>query len=93
MAKRTLIARPRIPTYVQTLATALKSRLRRAEVTFERVRGDRFRFEVIWGKFDSMGHPERQRLVWDIVDGVLEKQDLLNVAMIITLGKHDLPPN
>ncbi|MGD0462026.1 MAG: hypothetical protein ABSB74_06025 [Tepidisphaeraceae bacterium] len=58
---------------------------------YERVRGNRFRFEVVWGKFDSMGHPERQRLVWDLVDDVLDKPDLLNVAMIITLGKDDLP--
>ena len=94
MAKRPLtLKKPRIPEYVQTLSKALEHRLRGAKVLAEKVRQDRFRFEVIWGKFDSMGHPERQRLVWDIVEEVLPKTEWWNVAMIITIGKKDLPRN
>ena len=38
-----------------------------------------------------MGHPERQRMVWDLADETLDKSDLLDVAMILTLGMKDLP--
>ena len=79
------------PPYVERLEAALKRELRGAEVKHEQVRRDRYRFIVVWDRFDRMGHPERQRKVWDIADHVLEKSDLLNVSMIITLGLKDIP--
>lgn len=80
-----------IPAYVQRLTAALKQRLPGAEVDTEHVRGDRFRFVVVWGPFDQMGHPERQRIVWDLAEQELEPRELLNVSMILTLGDEDLP--
>jgi hypothetical protein len=37
-----------------------------------------------------MAHPERQELVWNLADTVLQKPDLLKVAMIITMGPADI---
>ena len=87
MAEATLT----VPGFVVTLARGLKKQLKGAAVSYEPIRRDRFRFFVIWDKFDGMGHPERQRLVWDIAESVLERSDLLNVGMILTLGHEDLP--
>jgi len=80
-----------IPSYVEKLTSALQKRLRGSHVIYEHVRRDRFRFEVVWKKFDRMDHPERQKLVWDIVEEELPKDDLLKVSMIITMGPSDLP--
>ena len=87
MAKGTIAE----PDYVAKLIAAIRSQLRGAEVTHEQVRGERYRFSVVWPRFDSMGHPERQRKVWDIAQRVLKNGDLRNVTMILTLGKDDLP--
>jgi hypothetical protein len=46
---------------------------------------------VVWDKFDSMDHPERQRLVWNIAEREVKKEDLWDVGMILTLGLEDLP--
>jgi hypothetical protein len=80
-----------VPAYVPRLTAALQQRLPGAEVDTEPVRADRFRFIVVWPPFDEMGHPERQRIVWDLAEQVLEPRDLLNVSMILTLGDEDLP--
>ena len=87
MAER-LIAEP---PFVAQLSDALSRRLSGSEVTHEQIRADRYRFVVVWPHFDSMGHPERQRLVWDIAEQELNREDLLNVGMILTLGVEDLP--
>jgi hypothetical protein len=73
------------------LVAALKKELSGADVSFEHVRGNRYRFSVAWDKFDEMGHPERQRLVWNIAERVVRSEDLLDVGMILTLGQEDLP--
>lgn len=80
-----------LPSFVRRLSDVLKQRLAGAEVDHEQIRGTRYRLVVVWQGFDDMDHPERQQLVWDIADEVLDKPDLLNVGMIITLGKDDLP--
>ena len=87
MAQKTLIE----PPYVALLSSALSRKLKGAEVDAERIRNDRYRFVVVWGRFDRMGHPERQQLVWDIAEEALEPRDLLKVGMILTLGLEDLP--
>ena len=87
MAKSTLT----VPAYVDRLAAALREQLRGARVDYEQVRRDRYRFVVVWDKFASLGHPERQRRVWDIAEATLPKGDLPNVAMIITLGPKEIP--
>ncbi|HWE93474.1 MAG TPA: hypothetical protein VG269_05815 [Tepidisphaeraceae bacterium] len=79
------------PPYVERLSVAIKDELPGALVDVEHVRGDRYRFVVIWGRFDSMGHPERQQLVWDLAERALGPE-LLKVTMILTLGNEDLPP-
>jgi hypothetical protein len=86
MAKATVTA---TPGYVAQLEGALRRHLRGAKVQHEQVRRDRYRFIVLWGGFDNLGHPERQRKVWDVADATLNKGDLLNVAMILTLGTND----
>ena len=87
MAKATLTP----PAFVDRLTQALTNELSGAVVRSEQVRGDRYRFEVVWPQFDGMGHPERQRLVWNIVAKTVDEQDKLNVGMILTLGLQDLP--
>lgn len=79
------------PAYVAQLSAALQQRLPGAQITHERIRGDRYRFIIVWDQFDDMGHPERQRIVWDTADAALAKSDLLNVGMIITIGPAELP--
>ena len=79
------------PAYVAQLVTALQQGLAGAQVRAERVRRDRYRFEVMWDRFESLGHPERQRMVWDAADATLTKADLQNVAMIITLAPSEAP--
>jgi hypothetical protein len=37
-----------------------------------------------------MGHPERQRIVWDLAERSLDPMDLLNVAMIITMAPSEV---
>jgi stress-induced morphogen len=79
------------PAYVGRLAAALQQRVPGAQVSHERVRRDRYRFVVISDRFEGLGHPERQRMVWDIADAVLDKSNLLNVAMIITMAPTEVP--
>ena len=80
-----------LPDYVAPLTQRLHSDLPSAEVSHEQVRGDRYRFVVIWGGFEGMGHPERQRRVWEIAESVVAKSDLLKVAMIVTMAPSELP--
>jgi hypothetical protein len=79
------------PAYVARLADALRARLDGAQVRYEPIRGDRYRFEVVWGPFDKMGHPQRQQIVWDLADEIVPKPDLLKVGMIVTVGPAELP--
>lgn len=79
------------PAYVDKLTAALLRAMKGAEVDVEHVRGDRYRFVVVWKGFDAMGHPERQEMVWDLVEKNVSKADLLKVAMVLTLGVEDLP--
>jgi hypothetical protein len=87
MAERTVAE----PQFVDLLVTALKRELPGADVNIEHVRANRYRFVVTWERFDAMGHPERQKLVWDIAERVVPREDLWNVGMILTLGQEDLP--
>lgn len=79
------------PAYVTLLALALEQRLPGVQLRHEWIRSNRYRFEVVWDRFDEMEHPERQKLVWDIADAVLSKEDLWKISMILTLGVEDLP--
>jgi hypothetical protein len=79
------------PAYVERLTQALQQKLQGAEVTSEQLRADRYRFEILWRGFDNMEHPDRQRIVWDIADALLDKQDLRKVSMILTIADDDLP--
>ena len=85
MAKATLNP----PSYALRLAEALQSKLKGATVDFEPVRRDRYRFIVIWQRFNKRGHPERQERVWDIADKTLAPKELQKVTMIITLGTDE----
>ncbi len=87
MAQRTLA----IPSYVSTLAAAIRKRIPKAKIDYEQVHRDRYRFIVVSSRFTRMGHPERQSLVWDLTESALKKSDLLKVAMIITMSPKELP--
>ena len=87
MAERTVV----YPEYVSKLTEALSKALPGASVDAEQVRGDRYRFAVLWSNFDGMGHPERQDQVWDVAAKTLEADALRKVTMILTLGQGDLP--
>jgi hypothetical protein len=87
MAERTLTP----PDYVERVEQALRRQLPGADVRHEHLRADRYRFEVLWGGFDGLGHPERQQRVWDVVEHTLGPDDLLKVAMILTLATDDVP--
>jgi acid stress-induced BolA-like protein IbaG/YrbA len=87
MAEGTLIE----PAYLVRLTSALQQRLPDAQVSHEQIRRDRYRFVVVSEQFNDLGHPERQRIVWDIADATLGKQDLLNIGMILTLAPADYP--
>jgi hypothetical protein len=79
------------PAYVDQLIDAFTEALAGAEVDFERLRSDRYRFAVVWDRFDPMEHPERQQIVWRIAEKSLNETDLAKVVMILTLGHEDLP--
>jgi hypothetical protein len=79
------------PTYVARLNAALQERLPGAEVTHEQIRRDRYRFEIISDEFNDLGHPECQRIVWDVADATLSKGELLNIGMILTIAPADYP--
>jgi stress-induced morphogen len=81
----------RTPKYVTTSAAAIKRRLPGSQIQHEQVRQDRYRLIVVSTAFEEMGHPERQRLVWDIADDVLDKPDLLKVSMILTVSESEVP--
>ena len=78
------------PAYVARLSNALQAGVNGAQVTSERVRGDRYRFIVVAPGFDDQEHPQRQRTVWAVADRSLPKEDLLKVAMIITLSPSEV---
>src|SRR5207248_805549 len=61
------------PTYVTQLAAALQEAVPDAQLSYEQVRRDRYRFILVAEMFENMGHPERQRLVWQIADSTLSK--------------------
>lgn len=78
------------PAYVLSLTMALKEALKGASVEHEQTRRGRYRWTVVSDSFKDMGHPERQRLVWGIADRTLQKSDLLNVAMILTVAPSEI---
>ncbi len=78
------------PAFLGQLTDALRQRFPGAKIDFERIRADRFRFIVVWDQFEPMGHPERQKLVWDIADERLNKDQLWNVGMIITVAPSEI---
>jgi len=80
-----------LPGFVSRLEAKLSGDLTGAVVSHEQIRGQRCRFIVVWSGFDGMGHPERQRKVWDAAETELSKSELLNVGMILTLGTEDQP--
>lgn len=86
---RATVKRP--PQFVEALADALKERLPGARVDVEHVRGSRYRFVVVWDRFNRMPHPERQRRVWAIADQVVPGKELLDVGMILTVAPDDYP--
>ena len=88
MAKATL---NRAPQFVTQLEAALRRELRGADVSKEHIRDQRYRFIVIWDGFSGIGHPQRQRRVWDLAEKVVKKSDLFDVGMIITMAPEELP--
>ena len=85
------VTKKKVPDYVTALAEALAQQLPGARVDAERIRGSRYRFIVIWDRFNNVGHPERQRKVWSIADRVVPGERLLDVGMILTIAPGDYP--
>lgn len=77
------------PNYVAAVTKALVDRYPGADVSHEQIRRDRYRFIIISEQFNSLGHPERQRAVWDLVEQTVAKEDLLKVGMIITISAEE----
>ncbi len=88
MAKTTV---SQTPAFVVALENALRRELPGAQVSSEHVRGNRYRFEVLWDHFSGVGHPERQQRVWSIAEDVVPRQDLLDVGMILTISPDEFP--
>jgi acid stress-induced BolA-like protein IbaG/YrbA len=86
MAKGTVIAEP---PYVAAVTAALRRRYRGADVSYEQIRRDRYRFIVVSKRFDGLGHPERQRAVWDLMEQAVAREDLLKIGMIITMSPQE----
>jgi hypothetical protein len=80
-----------VPEYVEALARKLEQELAGSQVSYQRLRRDRYRFAVVWKKFEKMDHPARQHRVWEIAESVLRRDDLLKVSMIITLAPSEVP--
>src|SRR6266481_2197950 len=87
MAKSTVAE----PAYVSRLAIALQAAFPGAQLTHEQIRRDRYRFIVVTDAFEDMGHPERQRLLWEIAEKAVEKNDLIKIGMIIAIAPSELP--
>lgn len=81
----------KVPEYVDKLETELQRALPGSRIWHEFIRKDRYRLIIVSDKFDRLGHPERQRKVWDIADGILDKSDLLKVSMILTMSESEFP--
>lgn len=79
-----------VPNFVRTLTDALAQNLSGARIDTEQIRGDRYRFVVVWDGFQHRGHPERQRHVWAIAEQAIPGADLLNVGMIITMSPDEV---
>jgi acid stress-induced BolA-like protein IbaG/YrbA len=63
---------------------ALQQGLAGAQVGSRNVGGNRYQFLVIWDQFEDMESAERQRIVREIAEAVLNKSDLPHVPMIFT---------
>lgn len=79
-----------IPPFVDRLSAALSKLLPDSEIGHEHVRAERYRFMVVSSAFEEMGHPERQRKVWDAAEKVLTRDEIRNVAMIITMAASEV---
>jgi hypothetical protein len=80
-----------LPAFVPKLEEALRRELPGADVVHEHIRGTRYRFVVVWDRFTDVGHPERQRKVWDLATATVDKGDLFDVGMILTIAPDELP--
>lgn len=87
MAHATVSKRP--PLYVNKLEAEIQKAIPGSRIWHEWVRKDRYRLIVVSKKFERLGHPERQRKVWDIADKALDKSDLLKVSMILTMSDSE----
>lgn len=87
MAKGTVA---KIPSFVGRLRAALAQVLPGSKIGNEHVRGERYRFMVVAPSFEKVGHPERQQKVWDTAEKVLSREELRNVAMIITMAPTEI---
>jgi stress-induced morphogen len=76
--------------HITLLASAMKEAFPDALLMPEQARRGRYRLTVVSDSFNDMGHPERQRLVWDIADRTLGKADLRKVAMILTVAPSEI---
>ena len=50
---------------------------------------DNVRFLVRSDKFSGMWHTERQRRIWDVVDGVISREETLSISLILALAPED----
>ncbi len=63
----------------------------RADVEAEKVGTTKlYRFRATAGKFAKLSHRERQNVVWQIVDGMLDPSQRLRISMITTMTPSEL---
>jgi acid stress-induced BolA-like protein IbaG/YrbA len=78
------------PGYVPRLEAALRLGVPRALVTEEQLGGGGFEFTVVAEEFVGVDQTERQRTVWEIAVATLEREELANVAMILTVTAEEM---
>lgn len=62
-----------------------------ARVDLERVTDNgRYRFAVTSEQFNGMPQMERQDLIWQVVDAVLSRNEVLDVSIILAYSPQEL---
>ncbi len=74
----------------KSLADALQQKFG-GEAEFELVdKPGRYRFAIVSKKFNKLTPLQRQDKAWEIVDGILPRDAVLDISLILTFAPADL---